>query len=351
MRRIPSLDILRGFALCGILFVNAPAMLRLSTTPNGTVDPVVRWLEFGVYHRFFPLFSVLFGIGFALMWQSARRRTASPRLVLLRRILALGVLGVLHQLLQPGEALLPYAIVALTLLLPATFLPTRWAVPATAAVGGVCTVAAVTVGSGPLMVPGLFLLGFAAGTAELPRRVEQAGSWVPPLLLALLTPAAVVAVMWQSTHPGASVGAGLLLAAVYACAVSMLVHTRSGVIGGALTALGRTALTNYLAATLIVVAVRVVAEPLGLGSEDDGAWDRTLVLCAIILALQATVSMLWLKRFDQGPVEWLVRRLTWAGAAPAADMPRAEAEIGGERTVAAEAANSALSQPVTVSRI
>ncbi len=122
--RLAWLDVLRGFALCGIIFVNIPGILWL---PAGIVDGVVQptraVLDLWVQGRFFPIFSWLFGIGFGLMWLSARARSSNPRRALVQRIAVLGGVGLAHQLLLPGEALLPYAIVAAVLLLPSTWLP------------------------------------------------------------------------------------------------------------------------------------------------------------------------------------------------------------------------------------
>ncbi|MGW4249669.1 DUF418 domain-containing protein, partial [Nocardia sp. NPDC004722] len=330
MKRLPSLDILRGFALCGILFANAPAILRLSPVrADGTVDPVVRWLEFAVYNRFFPMFSLLFGVSFALMWQSARGRTGSPRVVMLRRILAIGLLGAVHQLLQPGEALLPYAIVALVLLLPATFLPTRWTVPVTAGAGAVVTVVAAVAAPGLFEVPGLFLLGFAAGMAGLPARLAESGHRVLPVALLVLGLAAVPALLLQSAHPEFGAIPGLILAAAYGCAVLLLLdHRAASPVAAILSALGRTALTNYLAATVFVVAARAFAPRLGLDPTAPRAWSRMLVLCVAILAVQAFATTWWLRRFRQGPVEYLVRRASWAGATPAREADLVQGRSG-----------------------
>ncbi|NLT26588.1 MAG: hypothetical protein GXX90_08080, partial [Microbacteriaceae bacterium] len=162
--------------MCGILLVNVPPLWRLT---GYAVDgdsvvalPVREWLDLLVQGRFFPLFSLLFGIGFGLMLASARRRAARPRVVLLRRFAALGALGVVHQLLQPGEALLPYAVVAIAVLLPMTLLPARAQLPV-AAIGGLAlTVAGVALDGSIALVPGLFLAGFAIALADLPRRAQ-----------------------------------------------------------------------------------------------------------------------------------------------------------------------------------
>lgn len=67
------------------------------------------------------------------MFMSAQKKALHPRRVMLRRILMLAVMGAIHQVFHPGEALLLYAIVALFLLLPVSFLPRRllatWGIP------------------------------------------------------------------------------------------------------------------------------------------------------------------------------------------------------------------------------
>ena len=58
--------------------------------------------------------------------ESARRRERHSWVIMLRRLIPLAVLDVLHQLIHPGEALLPYAIVGMVTLLPLTFVPQPW---------------------------------------------------------------------------------------------------------------------------------------------------------------------------------------------------------------------------------
>lgn len=124
--RIVALDVLRGFALCEILLANiqliATGSSAVVTQPMGHWDP---WLGL-------PIFSLLFGIGFALLLDSAASRVPRPRLVLLRRLGALLAIGLVHMLLWPGEILTKYAVVGLLVLLPSTWLP-RWAMAGLAA--------------------------------------------------------------------------------------------------------------------------------------------------------------------------------------------------------------------------
>ncbi|WP_020579728.1 heparan-alpha-glucosaminide N-acetyltransferase domain-containing protein [Actinopolymorpha alba] len=102
-RRIQALDALRGLALCGIIFINIPQTMEMFRYA-GEMPLVLRVLALG---RFYPIFYLLFGIGFGLFLRSATRSAPRPRVLLLRRFAALAILGGLLQLIQPGEVLLP----------------------------------------------------------------------------------------------------------------------------------------------------------------------------------------------------------------------------------------------------
>ena len=67
------------------------------------------------------IFSLLFGIGFAIFLEWASARSDRPRVLLVRRFAFVALLGGLHHLLQPGEVLLPYAICGLVFLLPFSY--------------------------------------------------------------------------------------------------------------------------------------------------------------------------------------------------------------------------------------
>ncbi|MFF4170713.1 DUF418 domain-containing protein [Streptomyces sp. NPDC001744] len=322
-RRITVLDALRGFALCGILLVNVNQIAPMDPVSSAPSEPVQwyavpEYLELFVQHRFFPVFSFLFGLSFAIFLDSAARRSARPRLLLVRRLIALGLLGAAHQLLHPGEALLPYAIVGLVILLPASWLPT-WLVLTGGLLG---TVASVTVvGGGLVSIPGLFLLGLALArlgiASTLDRRTGQLA-----VVLALAVPAAAAGIWWQHTYPMAgpyatriAAGAGLLGAVAYSTAlVLLLLRTPLGrPLSAVLEPLGRMALTNYLTATLAVVA----AAP-ALGLAESSHWDRAMVLAVTILAVQSVFSRWWLSRFRYGPLEWGLRCVTWWNVMPLA---------------------------------
>lgn len=126
-RRIPGLDLLRGFALLGILLVNAHQMfapwefandpIALTAEEMGTF---VHWffVDSFVISKFLTLFSLLFGVGFAIQIASLKATyNGKYRLIYLRRIGFLGLLGLLHGLFLYGADVLTYYAVTAVFLL------------------------------------------------------------------------------------------------------------------------------------------------------------------------------------------------------------------------------------------
>ncbi|MFZ3494651.1 DUF418 domain-containing protein [Streptomyces sp. 5.8] len=122
--RIAEVDALRGFALLGILLVNAlmmagPYGLGAVADPDAsTLDRAVEGVVLTfVAGKFYLMFSFLFGYSFTLQQDSAARDGASPAPRMLRRSLGLLVLGLLHAvLLYTGDILMTYALLGLVLI-------------------------------------------------------------------------------------------------------------------------------------------------------------------------------------------------------------------------------------------
>ena len=112
-QRIPFLDMLRGFAIAGILLVNIGDLTGLGhdLEPVRSVEPAQQILYYLVSCRFVPIFMFLFGISMGLITRGLRQRgqRAWPQLV--RRMVALVGVGILHSLIYPGEVLLTYGAV------------------------------------------------------------------------------------------------------------------------------------------------------------------------------------------------------------------------------------------------
>ncbi|WAT15802.1 DUF418 domain-containing protein [Xanthomonas fragariae] len=130
--RIFVLDVLRGFALLGILLMNIEAFvgpLDLASTgvephwhgADRIADALVYVLVQGKFHT---LFSLLFGMGFAVMAQRAEQAGCAFFGMYLRRTAGLLAIGLAHALLLwSGDILVAYALLAL-LLLTARTVPT-----------------------------------------------------------------------------------------------------------------------------------------------------------------------------------------------------------------------------------
>lgn len=124
--RIQVVDILRGFALFGILLVNMaffksswmPANLG-GSTDQSTLDRLATLLiDLLAEAKFFTLFSFLFGFGFAIQMLRAQRKGIAfvPRF--LRRLLVLLAIGLIHLLLiWYGDILVSYALIGFLLIL------------------------------------------------------------------------------------------------------------------------------------------------------------------------------------------------------------------------------------------
>jgi len=121
--RIEVLDVLRGFALLGILvanlpFYSQPIAAHMLGEPTGDVDRIAAMLvRLLVEAKFYLLFSLLFGIGLFVQMTRAEAHGAAFVRLYARRLVALGVIGVAHAfLLWSGDILTAYAVLGFVLL-------------------------------------------------------------------------------------------------------------------------------------------------------------------------------------------------------------------------------------------
>lgn len=123
--RIEILDILRGFALFGVLMVNmssfkSPVFYQI-TAPmyyKNILDQGVAWfIQLFAVAKFYTTFSFLFGIGFYLFMERATKRELDGKKLYKRRLLFLLVLGLVHLgFIWSGDILHSYALGGLLLL-------------------------------------------------------------------------------------------------------------------------------------------------------------------------------------------------------------------------------------------
>ena len=311
--RFHFLDSLRGFAIAGILLVNAADLMCLGhdvpVRPFQTIPLAENVLNFLVATRFVPIFSFMFGMSMGFVIDSAIRRGAPAWKILLRRLAALLVIGLLHSILYPGEILRDYAVAG------AILLPFALKVPRSVrlVLGLLATVSAYAfTGGGALSLPGLFLLGSAAQAYGLPARLEHADRRIGAATL-VFAAASAAAIPWQAAEDGdprfftAGGVAGGLMACLYVCLLALLWRTPvRRALSAVFEPLGRMALTCYVTASFVMVPAGVLLDSRSTHDVIPG-----LIVAAAVLPLQWVFCRLWLSRFAYGPLEWAWRCVTW----------------------------------------
>jgi uncharacterized protein len=364
--RIQSIDILRGFAVFGILAVNmasfrSPAFIPGYVPPPGTLlDETSAFLvKFLAEDKFYSLFSFLFGIGFWIQMSRAKAKSRSLLSFYPRRLVVLLLFGVLHALLLwDGDILRLYAVLGFGLL-PFRNRSTRtlvmtsgvfflisavllalpfenWAV----SYSGVDFVAqaraaytsrsyAVVLahrvrqfpdsvvylfyGQGP-SVFALFLLGLWVGRQRIFENIGAHRSLLLRVFWFGLVLGLVGNVVFASTHNlllssvAVTVGAPAL-SFCYAAGISLLAqlprwHARLA----PLASVGRMALSNYI---LQSVVCTTLFYGYGFGLYEKVGAFAGLLLTFAIYCIQIALSAWWLRRFNFGPLEWLWRSATY----------------------------------------
>ncbi|MCW5554196.1 MAG: DUF418 domain-containing protein [Verrucomicrobiae bacterium] len=178
--RIETLDVLRGFALLGILLVNMALFswpcydLFMANQPWTTrADVAADWLvRIFAEGKFISLFSFLFGLGMAIQMERAAARGAGFVGRYARRLLALLAIGLAHAfLIWEGDILVVYALFGFLLL------AFRYRRPTTLLVwAGICLVLPVLIYA--LLAAMMTLATFVPGAAEsIQKELAATNAW------------------------------------------------------------------------------------------------------------------------------------------------------------------------------
>jgi len=335
----------------------------------GGIDTWFDWViggagEIFVDQKFMGLFSMLFGAGIVLFFERARDKgRRAGWLSLWRNGLLLGI-GILHGALWDGDVLILYAVcsvflialhrlraamlvalgglallgaVALALVVQPTiesadlgqfWLPEAGVAPDAVGDGFFGFGAAARVdgwflADGFLRALGMMLIGVAlyrTGVitgARSPAFYRRVAAWGFGIGL----PLSIGGFTWMAatdfSHDVAIVGAipntlatfplalaYLSLVAVWNLRPHTALHSR-------VHAVGRMALTNYLAQTIIgVIVLRTLFEP------DDLNRSWVLLFIVAVWVVQLAWSRPWLDRFRYGPFEWVWRCATYRSIQP-----------------------------------
>ncbi|MDX2006373.1 MAG: DUF418 domain-containing protein [Meiothermus sp.] len=336
------LDALRGLALFGILAVNLEHFAGLhayQSTHSGApgVTLAENLITFFFSGKFYGLFSLLFGLGLALQYQSYQRRGLEPTAILRNRLLVLLAIGFLHgTFLFDGDILGLYALVGLFCLRYVGIEHRLWDVAKFLLAGWGVMVLFYWSGIGTGLTYGDYL---APSFLEVSR--ERLEFWLPNTLFgAALFGAEFVGLFllgmwlaprWQGLAPrtlwrvvavGLLVGipvnwvnlqysfeplrglGGLAFALVYAALLRLFWERLS--LLQTLSWAGRMPLTNYLTQSLLMSTL-FYGYGFALYGQLHPLWFFPLAL--LVVAGQVAFSRWWLSRRGLGPAEWVWRRL------------------------------------------
>ncbi|HUS02313.1 MAG TPA: DUF418 domain-containing protein [Chitinophagaceae bacterium] len=120
--RIQTIDIIRGFALFGILVVNLtvdnPGVSPMQGR-TGFFDQLVYWqIDFLLNDKFMAIFCFMFGLGFAIQMLRAKENKSNFIFVYMRRLIVLFLFGAFIKIFITGRGVLAdYAMVGVLLLI------------------------------------------------------------------------------------------------------------------------------------------------------------------------------------------------------------------------------------------
>lgn len=128
--RIETIDVLRGFALVGILYAHIIIWYTGAALPSevyfkytGIADGIAMGIFGGlVFGKFFSVFSFLFGLSFYLHFRKSKEKSNFPA-VYIWRLFLLFLIGIVHHIFWRGDILVIYAVLGMLLILVRKFPP------------------------------------------------------------------------------------------------------------------------------------------------------------------------------------------------------------------------------------
>ena len=121
--RVVIVDVVRGFALTGVLVANFTSYVS-QQTPEPILTSISTSLDTWLINinaifiewKFMTLFSILFGYGFGLILESVEKRRINANVFFAKRMFWLFIIGVLHTIFWWADVLHLYAISGIALL-------------------------------------------------------------------------------------------------------------------------------------------------------------------------------------------------------------------------------------------
>ena len=359
---------LLGIFVVNITFMASahPGNLVEDPSFSSPLDGATRFVVAALFSmKFYLLFSFLFGYSFVLQMDAAERAGAEfvPRMM--RRVVGLFVLGVGHiVLLYGGDVLTTYAVVCLVLLTMhrvrdrtalrtagvvyaavaaslvagalfldlSAFMPTydealsSAAVQTQAMLGSPAEIIGHNIGGLQLLVLqaaslqgptalAMFLLGMVAARRRLFSDLTgqepflRQAQWIGfPVGLAGGAVYAALGAAGNTWGTTVSVLTAPFLTAAFVATLVRLMHAPGTAwIRTVLAPVGRIALTNYLAQSVVGI---ILFTGVGLGLAGQVSPPLLFLLAFVVFTGQVAVSVWWLKSHRYGPAEYLLRWFT-----------------------------------------
>lgn len=330
--RVVSIDVVRGIAIAGILLINITYFLNRagqSGQPHGTDAVIWQIVDVIALGEFHFVFAFLFGTS-VFIFLSLLRAKGRSTWCYVRRMLILIVAGAINSAMGGIDVLASYGCLALILLL-LTLLPRSillsLGIVAAIIPDGLHIVSTLT--SAGSEVPGVLLLvlsfartlgHMALGFWLAERGLFSEGTRVSVLWFFVITLVLSIPVWISTSAAGVGTQAAHEIAfrtaaipgLMYIAGLILLLRLPSAQRGlSFLRFYGRMAFSNYLGQTVICVTIL----PLFVGAGKLSA-VAALGFCFGVVVIQCVFSMLWLRWFRYGPLEWVWRCGTYLEITP-----------------------------------
>jgi uncharacterized protein len=372
-QRLPLIDILRGWALLGVVVMNYGEFYFLGLAPhhptNHATDIFIT-IANGIFSsKSWSLLSFLFGYGFAVIMQNTRLKNVNSTTFFVKRMLWLFVLAFIDSAFYFGDILKDYAFLGLLLLLfnwcsvktslyisAALFLATPVINAIVVHLAGnlditilkpylplyeshsllnVLWFGLISTWKGQVTNLNLgvtihtvmfccFLLGQAAQKSGFFNKIQANKSiikkiWAICGVLIIVDTTLVLTIKKVADiqdYLNLDYWSVMVIMAFIATSICLLyLADKLKIVFGGLQAMGKMTLTNYMVQNLVSIFL-FSGFGLGFGLTNRLSAPYYYLLGLLIFITQIFISKWWLRKFYYGPVEWVWRQLSYGKRLP-----------------------------------
>lgn len=375
-----SLDILRGFALAGVLFIFCVSDIGPAKNySNSLPDEIIAWPKWiFIESRMYTMLILIFGIGFHVQLEKAKQNSASLVPVFTRRLVGLLILGFIHAILLSTRDILMFYAIAGAMLLLVRNASSRQLLAALVIIFMVLISGVLYILFGnvwpqtrALVQPNNyadhvqynwqffklyhqmygvyiemlfhFLLGFWISKTGLLKKINENKQFRRYLLVISLAVSSVLILFYYFWAPEnfplimkkletgwqkylASRSVTMIWYVLTTACVTLYATTLISISKSVnekwfkpLAAFGQMALSNYLIQSLVLIPYILLSNKFNNLPPFEG-----FILFLMLFAIQLVFSSWWMTRYTMGPFEWLLRSFTYWKWQPIHKTPKEE---------------------------